>query len=835
MCVKILLVDDSATDRKIIQSMLVGYNVLLAEDGLEALRIIESNPDIDLMILDLNMPNMDGFEVLNVLQSDDRFKMLRTIILTNYDELDNEIKGLQFGAVDYIRKPVHMASLRARIDVHVELLYAHRALERRFQEQAVTYEAIFNQMPVGIAISYGKEPNAATTNKYFSINPAFEKLTGRSKEELLLVGWAAITHPDDLNEDMLKYEQLRAGKITGYEMDKRFIRPDGSVVWVHLLTASLALSQSHEFNHIALFRDITESKIIEEKLIESERSKSVLLASLPGMAYRCKYDRNWTMQFASAGCLPLTGYTPDNIINNKDLSFNDLITPEYREALWKEWEYVLSNRLPFKYEYEITTASGERKWVLEMGQGVYNEAGEVEALEGIVLDISERKEMESNLRYINEHDGLTGLYNRDYLETLLKHDARKHAAKKSALLSVNLTAVQALIASHGYHYTQVLIKKAADALAQCCMDPFMLFKTNENQFVLYIRDYEDKKALIDLSESIACKLRLLFISDRVGVGIGILEIEQEFEPNTDLLLRRLLIASERSVNIFDIDFKACFYDKQLEALVNREAEIRQELSRIAISNDDEELFLQFQPILDLKSNTVCAFEALARLKTEKLGLVSPGEFIPIAEKTELIIPIGEKIFIKAFLFLNRLKERGIESVHVTINVSGIQLLSPSFTDRLLELIHEMHVNPHTIGIEITESVFASDYGYMNSIISKLRDAGLYIAIDDFGTGYSSMTRVNELNVNCLKIDKYFIDKILKVNSDKAITRDIISMAHRLGHCTIAEGVELEEQKQYLLENGCDKIQGFLIARPLDEEAAMELMDKQDKILSELLS
>ncbi len=589
---------------------------------------------------------------------------------------------------------------------------------------------------------------------------------------------------------------------------------------------SLALTNEHENNHICLIQDITERKSLVLNLTESERSKSVLLSNLPGMAYRCYYDRNWTMQFVSDGCFKLTGYSPENLLHNKDLSFNDLITPEYRESLWKEWERILARKHPFQYEYEITTASGQRKWVLEMGQGIYSNDGVVEALEGIVLDISDRKEMENNLRYINEHDRWTGLYNRDYLERMLENDSRSKIVSNRALIGINLSPVYLLTANYGFHYTQNLIKKAAAILCQYCTDERILFNTFENRFVFYFKNYKNRSELFDFSNAVADTLESLFVTDRVDGGIGILDIGSNTEFDADLLLRRLLIASERSINISDRNFNACFYDEKLEALMIREGGIRQELARIAVYNTVGEFFLQYQPILDIKSNSICGFEALARLHTEKLGLVSPVEFIPIAEETKLIIPIGEKVIIEAFSFLNKLMKLGFETITVSVNVSAIQLLRPEFTNRLLELIREMHVNPANIGIEITESIFAHDYVIINNIIGKLKDAGLHVAIDDFGTGYSSLAREKELNVNCLKIDKYFIDKLLEAGADRAITGDIISMAHRLGHYTIAEGVEHEEQKQYLLAHGCDKIQGYLIGRPLDEEAAVELLNNQ---------
>ncbi len=308
--------------------------------------------------------------------------------------------------------------------------------------------------------------------------------------------------------------------------------------------------------------------------------------------------------------------------------------------------------------------------------------------------------------------------------------------------------------------------------------------------------------------------------------IRILEIDQDQkEVEIDLLLRRLLIASEMSNNMYG-KFETCFYDEELEALVTRERDVMDALAAIAAEKpSNDELFLQYQPIIDLRTGSICSFEALARLRSEKLGPVPPVEFIPIAEKTKLINPIGEKVIIKAFHFINKLKELGYDAIGVSINISAIQLLNPDFTDRLFELIGQMQVNLKNICLEITESVFVSDHDDINNIIDKLRYTGMEIAIDDFGTGYSSLAREKELKVDSLKIDKCFIDKLLDPDLDRSITSDIISMAHKLGHCTIAEGVEHANQLQYLKKHGCDKIQGFLISRPLDEEVALDFLHR----------
>ena len=168
----------------------------------------------------------------------------------------------------------------------------------------------------------------------------------------------------------------------------------------------------------------------------------------------------------------------------------------------------------------------------------------------------------------------------------------------------------------------------------------------------------------------------------------------------------------------------------------------------------------FRPIFDLKLNSISGFEALVRINSYQLGLLPPLEFISIAEKTKLIIPLGKKVILQAFNFLNMLKKNGHNSISVSINISVVQLLRNDFIRNLVEMINEMQVNPANIVLEITESTFSSNYQEINRILSEIKNLGIKIAIDDFGTGYSSLAMVRELNINCLKIDKYFIDQAI---------------------------------------------------------------------------
>lgn len=312
--------------------------------------------------------------------------------------------------------------------------------------------------------------------------------------------------------------------------------------------------------------------------------------------------------------------------------------------------------------------------------------------------------------------------------------------------------------------------------------------------------------------------------ERIGGGIGVVEIDKDNEYNVDLILRNLLIASERAVNGKPTEFEYCFFDVEMEVQMNREKDIQNDLNKIATTNrNDDNLFLLYQPIIDLSSNKIYGFEALSRLNTKKYGVVPPLEFINIAEKTRLIIPIGVKIIRKAFGFLKKLENMGYGNVNISINISAIQLIYSDFAQVVMNIIDEMEISPDNITFEITESVYVANYDKVNEIIGQLRLIGIHIAIDDFGKGYSSLAAELGLQANCLKIDKFFIDSIMTTDPDKAITSDIISMAHKLGHYVIAEGVEHELQKKYLVNCGCEKVQGFLFSKPVNKDEAISLL------------
>ncbi len=827
MPINILLVSDSISDRQNFSATLNEYNILTAADEAEALQVLAEHKRIYLMILDIDMPGFNWVGLMETLRNAKAHENLRAIIMSERQDPENEILGVKLGVVEYFKKPVNMEILKAKMDTRAEIFKSQEILQKKYRDTAIIFETIYKQMPAGVSIYISVYSNLAGIDAQYNFNPAYEKILGRSEAELRDLGWKELTYPDDLQEDLDQLEKLKKGEIESYSLEKRIIMPDGSLKWVYITVAGLYLSEDRGFNYITLISDIDEEKKIITELGESERSKSVLLSNLHGMAYRCTYDRDWTMEFVSSACKELCGCHPNSLINNKDFSYNDLIAPEYRDQLWQDWGKALANKTQFQSEYEIIDAKGKRKWVLELGEGVFNSDGEVEALEGIITDISDRKNVEDKIRYLSEHDEWTGLFNLNYLEAILIKDIKTGAIKNSALINVNLNPIYALSLQYGNQYVQQLIKKVSGALEELASEQRMLFSSASFRFLFYVRPYDDENELVKFCNQISDLLKSLRDVERIGFGIGVIEIEEMNEDDMEETFKNLLIASEEGLSSNYDESNIYFCDDELDERSCRRNVIRQELASVVEGIDRDRLFLQFQPVIDLNDDRISEFEALARFNSNELGLVPPSEFIPIAEETKDIVPLGNIIIRKAGEFLKKLQADG-HDIGISINISPIQILSEGFVNNTLEILSKMDINPEHILFELTESKFSSDFDRINAVIGQLNAHGIKHAIDDFGIAYSSLSRLQELYVNYIKIDRSFISKLSNISEDLAITNDIISMSHKMGLLVVAEGVEDQKQMNYLRSHDCDKIQGYLLSRPLDEDMAIEFLKSWDK-------
>lgn len=691
--------------------------------------------------------------------------------------------------------------------------------ERRFEEIATTYTALFEQATIGIAIGHTE------SNIGQNVNPAFLKITKRTIEELQNIKWEDLTHPDDLTKDFKSLLKFREGGGDIYEAEKRLIKPDGSAVWVNMTISELHILNNPNINHICIIEDISDRKELELQLLNSEHRKTLLLNNLPGMAYRCSYNQLWTMTYVSDGCLALTGFTPDDLTGTT-VSYGQLITPSYRTIVWDTISQCLFERKKFSLEYEIQTESGETKWVWQQGVGVYDMCGRVKDLEGIILDITVSKKQKDELIYRDEHNTLTGLYNRHSLISQLEKDRRMPSVLSRALLIVYIKNLNTVALTHGYSTVEGLVLTIAKSLSAFCGNcSCTIYHITNERYAIYKNDYSREQ----LTEF--CNKLIAHIDDYLNVygincSIGIIELHHvDADTEIDCILKFAAIAAEHAT--LKNEYRFCYFNDDMEAAISRYKIIQNELLQAANDDDNENLYLQFQPIINARTNEIYAFEALARMNTQN-GNILPAEFIPIAEQTSLIIPLGQKIIYQAFKFLKKLENAGHDRVAITINVSVIQILRHDFMQMLSNAIEEIEVNPKKVIIEITESAFADNYQRINAVLDEMNALGISVAIDDFGTGYSSLSRERELNVDILKIDKQFMDKLDVIDEQYAITADIISMAHKLGHTVIVEGVEQEKQLHYLLKNNCDYFQGYLFSKPVSSDKAIQLFSDRDQ-------
>jgi len=457
-----------------------------------------------------------------------------------------------------------IATIRMNASMRREKRKLSEANERLLQEEEL-FRTVFEQSPVGISI------NSDGKAEY---NSMYKNIVGRSNEEINTAGWKAFTHPEDLAREIEKYEQLKADEIESYTMNKRYIKPAGDTVWANITVAPLRFSGKAEQDYLCIVEDITERVKAEKDLRESERSYAVLLSNLPGMAYRCKYDQEWTMMFASEGCLELTGYPSASLINNKAVAFNDLISPPYRDHLREEWANVVENGTKLAEEYEIITVSGETKWVFEQGQAIYDESGKVEALEGLIIDIADRKRKEEEIVYLNNHDFLTGIYNRRYLEMEKERVDREGFLPLSVMIG-DINGVKLVNDAFGHAEGDVLIIETAKIIQNCCRDGDIAARTGGDEFIILMPQTNSETAN-DIMEQIKqkCEEYNRDLSNEayfINISLGFATKETIDEPlegivklAEDFMYKRKLLEHKSSHSVILSSIKATMHEKSHE-------------------------------------------------------------------------------------------------------------------------------------------------------------------------------------------------------------------------------------------------------------------------------
>ncbi len=433
-----------------------------------------------------------------------------------------------------------------------------------------------------------------------------------------------------------------------------------------------------------------------------------------------------------------------------------------------------------------------------------------------IFSILHKEKKNRHIFRVAYFDDVTGLPNIKCFKRMEEGQVQKNLA----LVIINPLHFKFINLIYGYNYGDVLLHQIAQYLSGLSLKTadLQLYRFTDDQFILTVKNYGSPETLYSLCNQILSIKEQPGTIGTVDLSIGVVEWNQV--PLTfDTIIKQASIALNAAGKANQIQF----YTKETEDLILRQNAIENELKSI-IAGDKGILHLAYQPIINATNGSIVGFEALARMQSNILGRVPPLEFIAIAEERHLIIPLGKVILAQAAAFMKDLTDLGYGSYPIGVNVSAMQLLDETFVETLQAIIKAAGIEARQLGIELTESVFSSNFEFLSLQIRNIHALGIRIAIDDFGTGFSSLNRLEELEVDILKLDKQFVDKLIGPAST-GISSDIISMAHHLGKLIIAEGVETEAQRQILLGMDCDYMQGYLFSRPIADDEVIRLLQE----------
>ncbi|WP_394238164.1 putative bifunctional diguanylate cyclase/phosphodiesterase [Niallia oryzisoli] len=589
---------------------------------------------------------------------------------------------------------------------------------------------------------------------------------------------------------------------------------DGSIRLIELIGFPIMVSLAWFFG-----KQYDKAKWYLVKLKESNADLNSLYNN--SASFLWSSDINKQKNTVSKGMEQLYGYTAEEFEEKYDLWITT-VHEDDREKVNHYYQELLSGKSA-RCEWRLIHKNGEERWLAALGNPLFNHEGQLVKLNGVARDITYRKQMEEKLHTMAFYDHLTGLPNRNLLHEQITQSLSqsKQTQRKIAIMLLDLDRFKIINDTLGHTFGDLLLKEVSNRMSRFITDHSIVSRYGGDEFIIFQENasyYEASSLAEDIirefSDPIFVNGKPFFISTSIGISLYPLNGD-----SSDILIKNadaaMYAAKENGGNGYQ--FYNSTLDEKNKKIMRIESGLREAL-------ENREFTLVYQPQVHLDSGHIVGAEALLRWESPEYGFISPADFIPVAEKTGLIVQIGEWVLETACKQNKKWQQEGFPPIPIAVNVSGYQLQQSHFLSLVKRLLEDLDLDPAYLEIEITESVVQNKEQAIQQL-HELKALGVKISVDDFGTGYSSLSYLQHLPIDKLKIDKSFVDDITQNSSGRAIVQTIINMGNNLSFNVTAEGIEDEQQVAFLKENHCYFGQGYYFHRPLSVEEMTRMMGK----------
>ncbi|HVF07481.1 MAG TPA: EAL domain-containing protein [Actinomycetota bacterium] len=691
-------------------------------------------------------------------------------------------------------------------------------LQAQLQDLEVRYRGIIHELPAVIYL-VGLGPGGHVID----VSPGVSALLGVTREDLLASpdAWFERVHPDDRDRIAAANDHaIETGEP--FRVEYRAVHRDGREVWIKDDCVVIRDEHGTPMYRLGLMLDVTDDAATRDELHEARSKYGALVEQIPAIVYVDVADDQMTTTYVSPQIYPLLGCTPEEYVSDPDL-WARMLHADDREAAIETYLRGRELGQPFVYEYRLVAKDGRVLWFRDSAIVLTDADGRPTLIQGVMLDITERKAAEEQIAYLAYHDKLTGMANRTMFDELLELSltrARRNGGGV-AVISVDIDDFKLVNDSLGHERGDELITALADRLREATRDTDLVARPGGDEFLVLLADL-DTSAPVPGGQN----------GGSITAEAVAMRVQEAMRQPFEVAGTELYLTASQGISVFPEDAHdmttlltnaetAMFQSKRMGpgGFVVHSTDTGDAMTRLSMSTrlrkavEQKQWMLHYQPLIELDSGRMYGVEALIRWPGPNGGLVPPGEFIPLAEEMGLIEAIGDWVVEEICRQDAQWRAEGLE-LEIGFNLSPRQLWQPELVAKVAAPIIVAGMDPARVTVEITESTAMTDPDRTIELLYAMHDRGLKLAIDDFGTGYSSLARLKHMPVDILKIDRSFVRDVDLDRDAASMVSAMISLAHNLGMTPLAEGIETEGEWRFLADRGCPLGQGYFFSRPV---------------------